>query len=91
MKIRYRILLINFAIVVLIITSSAVAFYSIMYSSLTAQRTQSLTRSANDFVYAYREMLQDSEDDFHYYLKNSSKKYSTNSFQHVNFIFKETP
>ena len=71
MKISLRILIINFAIVVLIIGSSAVAFYSIMYNALTSQRSQYLVRSANDFIYAYGEMLQDTEDDFLYFINKS--------------------
>ena len=87
MKIRYRILIINFAIVVLIIGSSAVAFYSIMYNALTSQRSQYLVRSANDFIYAYREMLQDTDDDFLYSLKNSSNATIPVNEKNIDFIF----
>ncbi len=88
MKIRYRILIINFAIVVLIIGSSAVAFYSIMYSALTSQRSQYLVRSANDFIYAYREMLQDTEDDFLYSIKNPSSTEIPQNEKNIDFVFK---
>ena len=90
MKLRYRILLINFVIVVLIITASAFAFYSIMYTSLTSQRSKYLIRSANDFVYSYREMLQDTDDEFHFYLENQPGNLSAKNFQNINFIFRET-
>ena len=90
MKLRYRILLINFVIVVLIITASAFAFYSIMYTSLTSQRSKYLIRSANDFVYSYREMLQDTDDEFHFYLENQPGNLSVKNFQNINFIFRET-
>lgn len=89
MKIRYRILLINFIIVVLIISASAVAFYSIMFTSLTTQRSKYLTRSANDFIYSYRELLQNTEDNFHYYLKNPSNNLADKNLDNINFIFKE--
>ena len=87
MKIRYRILLINFAIVVLIIASSAFAFYSIMYNALTSQRSRFLIKSANEFIYAYREMMQDTEDEFQRYIKNSYSGYTP---QNIDFIFSET-
>ncbi|RPI75510.1 MAG: HAMP domain-containing protein, partial [Ignavibacteriales bacterium] len=90
MKIRYRILLINFIIVVLIISASAIAFYSIMYTSLTSQRSQYLSRSVNDFNYSYRELLQGTDDDFHFYLKNSINNISDKNLQHIDFIFRET-
>ncbi len=86
MKISYRILLINFAIVVLIIASSAFAFYSIMYNTLTSQRSRYLIKSANDFIYSYREMLQDTEDEFQNYVKNPAAGYTP---QNIDFIFKE--
>ena len=87
MKIRYRILIINFAIVVLIIGSAAVAFYSIMYNALTSQRSQYLIRSANDFIYAYREILQDTDDDFLYSVKNSFGKVAQPNEKNIDFIF----
>jgi signal transduction histidine kinase/CheY-like chemotaxis protein len=88
MKIRYRILLINFAIVVLIIASSAFAFYSIMYNTLTSQRSQYLIKSANDFIYSYREMLQDTEDEFQHYIK-SSASFTLQNPQNIDFVFRE--
>jgi signal transduction histidine kinase/CheY-like chemotaxis protein len=87
MKISYRILIINFAIVVLIIGSSAVAFYSIMYNALTSQRSQYLVRSANDFIYAYRGIMQDTEDDFLYYIKKSPLASLSLNEKNIDFIF----
>ena len=87
MKIRYRILIINFAIVVLIIGSSAAAFYSIMYNALTSQRSQYLVRSANDFIYAYRDMLQDTEDDFLYSIKNPPGTSIPPNEKNIDFVF----
>ncbi len=89
MKISYRILLINFAIVVLIIGSSAIAFYSIMYNALTSQRSQYLVRSANDFIYSYGEMMQDTEDDFQFFIKNSQGVSSLQNQQNIDFVFEE--
>ncbi len=89
MKISFRILLINFAIVVLIIASSAFAFYSIMYNTLTSQRSRYLIKSANDFIYTYRETLQDAEDEFQHYLKSSPTLPFQNS-RNIDFIFRES-
>ena len=86
MKISFRILIINFAIVVLIIGSSAVAFYSIMYNALTSQRSQYLVRSANDFIYAYGEMLQDTEDDFLYFINKSPATPTLANEKNIDFI-----
>jgi signal transduction histidine kinase/DNA-binding response OmpR family regulator/HAMP domain-containing protein len=70
MKITYRILIINFAIVFLVIGSAAFAFYSIMYSVLTSQHSKYLLNSTNDFIYVYREAIDNTEEDFLYLLKN---------------------
>lgn len=64
MKIKYRILFINFAIVFLVIGSAAFAFYSIMYSVLTSQHSKYLLNSTNDFIYAYREAIDNTQEDF---------------------------
>lgn len=64
MKISYRILFINFFVVVLIIGSSSFAFYSIMYSVLTSQQSKYLLNSSNDFLLAYKETFQNTENDF---------------------------
>ncbi len=64
MKISLRILLINFIIVVLIISSAAIGFYSIMYEVLSSQQSRHLINSANNFIYAYRSKILETEDEF---------------------------
>jgi signal transduction histidine kinase/DNA-binding response OmpR family regulator/HAMP domain-containing protein len=74
MKISFRILFINFAIVAVILISSAAAFYSIMYNVLTTQQSKYLLNSVNDFVYAYREITQNADDDFTFIINNDLGK-----------------
>lgn len=64
MKISLRILLINFLIVVLILGSSFFVFYNIVYEVLTSFQTRNLRQSANNFVYVYRTIQSETEDDF---------------------------
>ena len=64
MKISLRILLINFLIVVLILGSSFFVFYNIVYDVLTSSQTRNLRQSANNFIYVYRTLQSDTEDDF---------------------------
>lgn len=64
MKISFRILSINFFVVALIIASASIAFYSIMYNVLTSQQSKYLLKSSNDFILAYNEAFQNTEDDF---------------------------
>ena len=64
MKISLRILLINFLIVVIILGSSFFVFYNIVYDVLTSSQTRNLRQSANNFIYVYRTLQSDTEDDF---------------------------
>jgi len=64
MKISFRILLINFLIVALILGSSFVVFYSISYEVLTSFQTRNLRQSTNSFAYVYRSLLTEMEDNF---------------------------
>ena len=64
MKISLRILLINFLIVVLILGSSFFVFYNIVYDVLTSSQTRNLRQAANNFIYVYRTLQSDTEDDF---------------------------
>ncbi len=64
MKISARILLITFTVVVLVLVSSAVAFYSVMNRVITTQQSKSLLNSNNDFIYTLQRFSQDIEDDF---------------------------
>ncbi len=92
MKISYRILIINFAIVVLILGGSAVAYYSIMYNVLTSQQSKYLLNSANDFIYQYREELQYTEDDFYTVLKSGlDEQFNKTELtgQNLDFVFEK--
>ncbi|MGA7837344.1 MAG: response regulator, partial [Ignavibacteriaceae bacterium] len=92
MKISYRILIINFAIVVLILGGSAVAYYSIMYNVLTSQQSKYLLNSANDFIYKYREELQYTEDDFYTVLKSGlDEQFNKTELtgQNLDFVFEK--
>jgi signal transduction histidine kinase/CheY-like chemotaxis protein len=43
---------------------TAIAFYSIMYKTLTSQKSKGLITSANNFAYAYQKTLLNYEDEF---------------------------
>ncbi len=93
MKISYRILFINFIIVALILGSSAVAFYSIMYNVLSSQQSKYLLSSANDFIYTFRSLQQDADDEFHVIVNGGIEKtFKSSQFgvKNLDFIF-ETP
>ena len=64
MKISLRIILVNFVVVVMIMGGSAIVFYSIMYRTLSSQKSQSLINSANNYIYAFRSKQLEAEDEF---------------------------
>lgn len=72
MKISLRILLINFLIVVVIITSAAVAFYSLMYNVISQKQTEQLLFSVNNFTFRLNEELQATDETFHNFLNKDS-------------------
>ncbi len=96
MKISYRILFINFAIVFLIIGSSVFTFYSIMYNVLSSQQSKYLSNSESNFIYVYQEILQNTEDDFLFLIKNN-QNLSTKTLEipdeypgkNIDFIFSQ--
>ncbi|MEJ2615395.1 MAG: response regulator, partial [Ignavibacteriaceae bacterium] len=76
---------------------SAFTFYSIMYNVLSSQQSRYLSNSVNNFSYLYREVFQNTEDDF-LFLINSNEKLSE-KFQklpeqypgkNIDFIFEST-
>ena len=91
MKISYRILIANFAIVGLILISSAIAFYSLIYNVLASQQSKSLLHSVSNFSTSYRQAMQETEDDF-LFLFNNKKDFVFNnpklSERSIDFIFK---
>jgi signal transduction histidine kinase/CheY-like chemotaxis protein len=64
MKISYRILLINFAVVAAILAGSAFVMYSVMFNIVTAQQSRYLVNSANNFAFSYRSLMEDCEEEF---------------------------
>jgi len=43
--------------------SSVIAFYSVLYQTLSSQKSNSLISSANNFIYAYRNKILEAEDE----------------------------
>ena len=88
MKISLRILFINFLIVVLILGSSFLVFYNVVYDVLTSSQTRSLRQSANNFIYVYRTLQSESEEDFaSVYNRNIEKYLNESSLQLKNIDF----
>ncbi|MBK9096969.1 MAG: response regulator [bacterium] len=88
MKISFRILLINFLIVALILGSSFIVFYSIIYDVLTNYQTRNLRQSASSLVNVNKQLQDGIEDDFiSLYTKGIDAVWSGQNFQSRNLDF----
>jgi hypothetical protein len=64
MKINHRIILVNLFIVAIVLGSAAIAFYSIMYNTLTAQQSKIIASSSRNFIFTYRSFIDDIDEEF---------------------------
>lgn len=88
MKLSFRILLINFVIVLLILGSSAFAIFTTMQKVLNEQRIQHIQNSARNFSYVFSNELQKSDYEFAEIIENGLENFlqhgtltnSTNDF-----------
>lgn len=91
MKISFRIILINFAIVVLILGGSGIAFYSIMFNVLTSQQSKRLLKASNDFLFFLQQTVQDADESFNLINDEKLKKNFSNISNlgaSLDFLFK---
>lgn len=70
MKINHRIILVNLLIVAIVLGSVAIAFYSIMYSTLTAQQSKIILNSSRNFTLTYKSFTDKIDEEF-WNLKNN--------------------
>lgn len=76
MKISFRILLINFTVVVIILLSAATVFYSLIFNTLNSQKTKNLINSSNSFIYTFQKLLSDLDDELLFFVENKNQNKS---------------
>ena len=64
MRINHRIILVNLLIVAIVLGSAAIAFYSIMYQTLTSQQSKNIINSSRNFIFTYRSFIDDIDEEF---------------------------
>lgn len=79
MKISFRILLINFTVVVIVLLSAGTVFYSLIFNTLNTQQTKNLISSSNSFIYSFQKTLSDLDDELLFFLENKNKTGLVNS------------
>lgn len=92
MRISFRIILINFTIVVLILGSAGIAFYSIMFNVLTSQQSKYLVNSANSLIYSFESYKQEIEDEATRFFETESYPFISDrvleKYRNIDFVFK---
>jgi signal transduction histidine kinase/CheY-like chemotaxis protein len=76
MKISFRILLINFIVVVIILLSASTVFYSLIFNTLNSQQTKNLINSSNSFIYSFQKLLSELDDELLLFLENKNQNKS---------------
>lgn len=79
MKISFRILLINFTVVVIILLSAATVFYSLIFNTLNSQQTKNLINSSNSFIYSFQRLLSELDEELLSFLENKKTNELINS------------
>ncbi len=64
MKLKYRLILITFLIVLLISVTSSFIYYSLTAQLISQQQSKNILNSANDFAFAFQQELAKCEEDF---------------------------
>jgi signal transduction histidine kinase/DNA-binding response OmpR family regulator/HAMP domain-containing protein len=64
MKINHRIILVNLLIVAIVLGSAAIAFYSIMYNTLTTQQSKIIISSSRNFSFTYHSFIDLIDEEF---------------------------
>lgn len=64
MKISHRIILVNLLIVAIVLGSAAIAFYSIMFNTLTSQQSKNILSSSRNFIFTYRSFIDEIDEEF---------------------------
>ncbi|MFZ1518922.1 MAG: response regulator [Ignavibacteriaceae bacterium] len=64
MKISHRIILVNLLIVAIVLGSAAIAFYSIMFNTLTSQQSKNIISSSRNFIFTYRSFIDEIDEEF---------------------------
>lgn len=65
MRINHRIILVNLLIVAIVLGSAAIAFYTIMYNTLTSQLSQNIVNTSRNFNFIYRSYIDDLDNEFY--------------------------
>lgn len=86
MKISFRILLINFIIVALVLVSITLAYFSMTREILTSQHTKTLLNSANDLIFSLHFAIQETDEEFMEIIGRGGRINLENS--KVDFIFR---
>lgn len=86
MKLNYRIVIINFIVVLLVLLATAIIYYSILSESLISLQKKNLSASLNSFSSAIQNFSQQMDNSFYHYYKKKNK-IDEREISKLDFIF----
>ncbi len=86
MKINYRILIINFVVVLLVLPATAILYYSTLSDSLISLQKKNLSISLNNFISALQSFSQQLDNSFYLFYTNE-KNFIKSEKNKLDFIF----
>jgi signal transduction histidine kinase/CheY-like chemotaxis protein len=86
MKINYRIILINFVVVLLVLPATAILYYSILSESLTSLQKKNLSISLNNFINVLHNYSQQLDGSFYKFYRKGINSYDIDQVN-LDFIY----
>lgn len=86
MRINYRIVIINFIVVLLVLPATAILYYSILSDSLISIQKKNLSVSLNDFISTIQTYSQQLDNSFYQYYRKSND-FNNKDLNKLDFIF----
>jgi len=87
MKINYRIVIINFIVVLLVLPATAILYYSILSDSLISLQKKSLSVSLNNFISNLQSYSQQLDNSFYLFYRKS-KDFNNIEVNKLDFVFR---
>ncbi len=87
MKINYRIVIINFIVVLLVLPATAILYYSILSDSLISLQKKSLSVSLNNFISTLQSYSQQLDNSFYLFYRKS-KDFNKTELNKLDFVLK---
>ncbi len=84
MKINAKLFLLTFTIITLVSVASAFIYHTLTQQLLQSQQSKALVNSANDFIFAFQDLIENIDEEYQQVVRPSGKIHDNS---HLDFIF----